>query len=224
MAGPAPLKITTRSGDVRVRAVANGELTVVHGTTEVLDDGTIHIRRAPSESVIEVECAPDTDVKVGTASGKVELRGALGAVRIATMSGKIGVEQVARVDVRTKSGTVDIGDCAGECRVMTTSANVHIRRAGRATVAAVSGSVLLEHVDAAEVKSVSGKVLLAAGGRDRVSVHTVSGKVEVRVPSSVRPATRLRSVSGRISDECPAGNDCEIAVASVSGAIHVSCA
>jgi DUF4097 and DUF4098 domain-containing protein YvlB len=224
MPDPAPLKITTRTGTVHVRVVANAELAVMGGTTEELENGTIHIRRAPSASVIEVQCAPDTDVTVGTKSGKVELAGALGAVRIATVSGKIRVEQAARVDVRTKSGTIDIGDCAGECRVLTTSSDVHIGRAGRATVAAVSGTVLLDHVDAAEVKSVSGKVLIATGGRDRVSVHTVSGKVEVRVPSSVRPATRLRSVSGRISDACPPGDDCEIAVASVSGAISVSCA
>jgi DUF4097 and DUF4098 domain-containing protein YvlB len=224
MPDPAPLKITTRSGDVQVRVVAGRELNVIRGTTEQLEDGTIHIRRAPSDNVIELECAPNTDVKVGTASGKVELEGALGAVRIATMSGKIRVEQAARVDVRTKSGTVDIGECAGECRVMTTSAKVHILRAGRATIAAVSGSVFLEHVDSAEVKSISGKVLIATGGRERVSVHTVSGKVDVRVPSSVRPATRLRSVTGRISDACPPGDDCEIAVSSVSGTISVSCA
>jgi DUF4097 and DUF4098 domain-containing protein YvlB len=223
MPDPAPLKITTRSGNVHVRVVVGRELAVIRGTAEELDDGTIHIRRAPSDNVIEVECAPNTDLKVGTASGKVELSGALGAVRIATMSGKIRVEQAARVDVRTKSGTVDIGDCAGGCRVMTTSANVHIRRAGRATIAAVSGTVTLEHVEGAEVKSVSGKVLLATDGRERVSVHTVSGKVEVRIPSSVRPATRLRTVSGRINDACPPGDDCEIAVSSVSGAISVSC-
>jgi DUF4097 and DUF4098 domain-containing protein YvlB len=209
---------------VHVRVVEGGELNVVRGTTERLEDGTIHIRRAPSDSVIEVECAPGTDLKVGTASGKVELGGALGTVRIATMSGKIRVEHAARVDVRTKSGTVAIGDCAGECRVMTTSAKVHIVSAGRATIAAVSGSVFLDHVDSAEVKSISGKVLIATGGRERVSVHTVSGKVEVRVPSSVRPSTRLRTVSGRISDACPPGDDCEIAVSSVSGAISVSCA
>jgi DUF4097 and DUF4098 domain-containing protein YvlB len=107
---------------------------------------------------------------------------------------------------------------------MTTSAKVHIVSAGRATIAAVSGSVFLDHVDSAEVKSISGKVLIATGGRERVSVHTVSGKVEVRVPSSVRPSTRLRTVSGRISDACPPGDDCEIAVSSVSGAISVSCA
>jgi DUF4097 and DUF4098 domain-containing protein YvlB len=224
MADPAPLKITTRSGNVRVNAVTNGELVVVNGTSEQLENGTIHIRRESGNSVIEVQCAPNTDVTVGTKSGRVELSGAMGAVRIATVSGRISVETVARVDVRTKSGKVEIDNCAGECRVMTTSSSVHIGRAGRATVAVVSGTVLLEHVDAAEVKSISGKVLLATGGRERVSVHTVSGKVEVRVPSSVRPATRLRSINGRIRDECPPGDDCEIAVMSVSGAIHVSCA
>jgi DUF4097 and DUF4098 domain-containing protein YvlB len=221
---PDSLKITTRSGDVHVRVIAGGELNIIRGTRETLEDGTIHIRRAPSDSVIEVECAPETDLKIGTASGKVELEGALGAVRIATMSGKIRVEHGARIDVRTKSGTVDIGECQGECRVMTTSAKVHIVRAGRATIAAVSGSVVLEHVDSAEVKSVSGKVLIASGGRERVTVRTVSGKVEVRVPSSVRPATRLRSVSGRIRDACAPGDDCEISVSSVSGTINVSCA
>jgi DUF4097 and DUF4098 domain-containing protein YvlB len=220
---PAPLKITSRSGNVHVRVVPGGGLVVISGTTEELENGTIHIRRAPSDSVIEVECAPDTDVTVGTLSGKVELAGALGAVRIATVSGRIRVEQAARVDVRTKSGLVEIGDCAGPCRVMTTSSNVHIRRAGQATVAAVSGSVLLEHVDAAEVKSISGKVLMAVGGAERVSVRTVSGKVDVRVPSSVRPATQLRSISGRINDACPPGDDCQITVSSVSGAISVSC-
>jgi len=219
-----PLKITTRSGNVRVSVVEDGELTIVHGTSERLDSGKIHIRREPSENVIEVQCAAGTDVTVGTSSGKVELAGALGAVRVATVSGKIRVEKAAQVDVRSKSGKVDVGDCEGECRVMTTSSDVHIGRAGRATVAAVSGSVLLEQVDGAEVKSVSGKVLIATGGRDRVSVHTVSGTVEIRVPSTARPATRLRSVSGRIDDECPPGDDCEIAVKSISGAISVSCA
>jgi DUF4097 and DUF4098 domain-containing protein YvlB len=223
MPEPAPLKITTRTGEVRVRVVDGGDLNIIRGTSEALESGEIHVRRAHSESVVEVECAPNTDVTVGTLSGKVELTGALGAVRIATVSGKIRVEQATRVDVRTKSGKVDIRECTGECRVMTTSSNVHIGHAGRATVAAVSGAVLLESVDAAEVKSVSGKVLVATGGRERVSVHTVSGKVEIRVPSSVRPATRLRSVSGRIDDACPPGNDCEIAVKSISGAINVSC-
>ena len=225
MPDPAPIHITTRSRDVLVQAAGDTELSVEGGTIERRDDGTVHIRRAPDASSIEVRCSTGTDVTVGTASGKVELRGALGAVRVATVSGKIRVEDATRIDVRTKSGRVEIGACAGECRVMTKSAKVHVGRAGRATVAAVSGVVLLERVGGAEVKSISGKVLLGlAPDAGRVSVHTVSGKVEIRIPPSSRPSTRLRSLSGRVDCECTPGDDFEIAVASVSGGIRVSTA
>jgi DUF4097 and DUF4098 domain-containing protein YvlB len=225
MPDPAPLHITTRAGNVRVLAAGDHELSVEGGTIERRDDGSLHIRRAPSAGSIEVSCASGTDVTVGTASGKVELRGALGAVRVATVSGSIRIEQGARIDVRTKSGGIDIGTCAGECRVMTKSSKVRIGSAGRATVAAVSGLVLLERVGGAEVKTISGKVMLAlAADPGRVSIHTVSGKVEIRVPPTARPATRLRSLSGTVESECVPGDDFEIAVASVSGAIRVSSA
>jgi DUF4097 and DUF4098 domain-containing protein YvlB len=221
----APVHITTRSGDVRVLTEEGIELSVDGGTIEQHDDGTIHVRRAPSASKIEVRCAPGTDVTVGTMSGKIELLGNLGAVRVATASGKIRVVEAASIDVRTKSGKISIGTCSGECRIMTKSAGVHVRRAGRATVAAISGVVLLDDVGGAEVKTVSGKVLLSlAPHAGPVSVHTVSGKVEVRVQAEARPTTRLRSISGRIQCDCPPGEDGEIAVASVSGAIRVSSA
>jgi DUF4097 and DUF4098 domain-containing protein YvlB len=225
MPDPAPLHITTRSGNVRVQATGQNELSVEGGQVERHDDGTLHIRRAPDSESIEVSCASGTDVTVGTSSGKVELRGALGAVRVATVSGKIRVDEAARIDVRTKSGSIDIGACAGECRVMTKSAKVHVGSAARATVAAVSGVVLLEHVGGAEVKSVSAKVLLGlAPDPGRVSVHTVSGKVEIRIPPASRPSTRLRSLSGRVDCDCAPGDDFEIAVGSVSGGIEVSSA
>jgi DUF4097 and DUF4098 domain-containing protein YvlB len=220
----APLKITTRSGKVRVVASVGAELSVIGGSIEPLDDGTLHIRRASGSGWIEVGCAAGTDVTVGTQSGKVELSGPLGAVRVATVSGSIVVEEAARLDVRTKSGKIDIGTCAGECRIMTKSSAVHVGRSGRATVAGVSGVVLLEHVTGAEVKTVSGKVLLGSSGGERISVHTVSGKVEISVPAATRPATRLRSISGHIHCDLSQGNDFEIAVVSVSGAIRVSAA
>jgi len=222
MPGSAPLKITTRSGNVRVRAEPGAELEVVDGSIETRDDGTLHIRRLPSSSVIEVRCASGTEITVGTVSGKVELLGAFGTARVATVSGRIRIEEVARLDLRTKSGTIDIGTCSDACRIMTKSSAVHVGRAGRATVAAVSGVVHLEHVDGAEVKTVSGKVVVGAGGKDRVSVHTVSGKVEIQVPPATKPLARLRSVSGHVQCDCPPGHDVEIAVVSVSGAVRVS--
>jgi DUF4097 and DUF4098 domain-containing protein YvlB len=224
MVDPAPLKITTRSGTVRVIASEGAALSVEGGSIETRDDGTLHIRRAPSSSTIEVHCATGTDVTVGTQSGKVELTGALVSVRIATVSGKIRVDEATRIDVRTKSGKIEIGTCAGECRIMTKSSAVHVGRAGKATVAGISGVVLLEQVSGAEVKTISGKVLIGLQGNDPVSVHTVSGKVEISVPAATRPATRLRSLSGKVQCDVASGDDLEIAVMSVSGTIRVSSA
>ncbi len=221
MPEPAPLNITTRSAKVRVDASAGTELSIEGGSAEPRDDGSIHIRRDPSANTIVVQCASGTDVTVGTDSGSIDLFGSLGAVRVATMSGRIHVEDVARIDVRTKSGKIDIGTCAGECRITTKSSAVHVVSAARAIVATVSGVVMLESVRDAKVKTVSGKVLIGAEGGDHIAVQTVSGHVAIRLAAETKPSTRLRSVSGRIRSELEAGDDVMVSVQSVSGTIEV---
>lgn|SRR2546423_2367954 len=217
------LNVSTRSGNVRVVAEPGIELSVEGGTVVREHEGALEIRRSEGADSIVVRCPGGSDVTIGTVSGKIDTEGPLGAVRVATVSGKVHVAEANRVDVRAKSGSVDIGNCAGECRVVVTSAKVHIGKAQRASIAGVSGVVLAEGVEGAEVKTVSGKVLLATTGAGKISVHTVSGKVEILVPPDVQPATRLRSISGRVRCECATGRDGEIAVASVSGGIRVSC-
>jgi DUF4097 and DUF4098 domain-containing protein YvlB len=218
------LNVSTRSGKVRVIAESGQELTIDGGTvTGESVDGVLDIRRARGSDTITVLCPPDTDVTVGTVSGNVEFEGTLGAVRVVTVSGKVRVQKAAQVDVRAKSGNVEVEECVGDCRIVVTSAKIRVGRARRASIAGVSGIVAAEGVGAAEVKTVSGKVLLGTTGPGRVSVRTVSGKVEIRVPRDVHPQTRLKSISGHIKNECPRGDDGEIAVASVSGAIRVMC-
>jgi len=220
---PWRLNVSTRSGNVRVEAEPGIELRVEGGSVVREHEGALEIRREPDASTIVVHCPTDTDVTIGTVSGSIDTKGMLGGVRIATVSGRVHVAEVGRVDVRAKSGSVDIGTCTGECRVVVTSAKVHIAKAQRAAIAGVSGVVLAEGVEGAEIKTVSGKVLVGTTRGGNISVHTVSGKVEIVVPPDVHPATRLRSISGRVRCECPTGADGEIAVKSVSGAIRVSC-
>jgi DUF4097 and DUF4098 domain-containing protein YvlB len=223
MADPLRLKVSTRKGSVRVVPAADAELSVEGGNVVGEYEGVQDIRRAEGAKTIVVHCPPGTDVTVGTTSGSVETEGKLGAVRIATVSGKVHVADVDRVDVRTKSGSVKIGRVDGECRVIVTSGKIHIESAQRATIAGVSGVVVMDGVEGADVKTVSGKVLIGTTGRGTVNVRTVSGVVEVKVPRDIQPMTRLGSISGRIRCECPTGHDGEIAVKSVSGSIRVSC-
>jgi DUF4097 and DUF4098 domain-containing protein YvlB len=222
MAGPTPIHVSTRSGKVIVTAAPHHDLHVIGGVINRYDDGTADIRRERGADKIEVRCPDDTDVTIGTVSGSVECEGMLGAVRISTVSGKVRVTYAKTVDVRTKSGIVEIGECEGDCRVVTTSSKVHVGRAARATIAGVSGVVLLEKVNGAEVKTVSGKVLLGTTGDGPIFVKTVSGRVDIRVPREMRPATRLYSLSGKVQCDCEPGADGEIAVKSVSGKITVS--
>ena len=104
-------------------------------------EGVQEIRRDPNAEEIRVTCPNGTDVTIGTISGNVSTEGALGAVRIATVSGKVRVADATRVDARTKSGSIEIEECTGECRVVSTSAKVRIGHAERAAIAGVSGIV-----------------------------------------------------------------------------------
>jgi DUF4097 and DUF4098 domain-containing protein YvlB len=217
------LNVSTRSGNVRIEAEHGIELSVEGGEVVREHEGAREIRRSGGASTIVVHCPTGSDVTIGTVSGSIDTEGLLGGVRIATVSGKVHVAEADHVDVRAKSGVVDIGTCAHDCRVVVTSSKVHIGTAQRVSIAGVSGVILADGVEGAEVKTVSGKVLVGTTGGANVSVHTVSGKVEVLVPRDVHPATRLRSISGRVQCECPTGRDGEIAVKSVSGAIRISC-
>ena len=224
MSEPVRFNVSTRSGTVRVLADTETELWVEGGEVAGDQDGTLDIRRNTGSNTIVVHCPPGTDATVGTMSGKVDLHGPLGVVRIATVSGHVRVEDAQQVDVRAKSGAVEIGTCAGECRIVVTSSKVHIGKAQRAAIAGVSSRVIAEGIEGADVKTVSGKVVLSLTGAGRVNVHTVSGRVEITVPRDVHPDARLRSISGKILNDCPGGGDGEIAVKSVSGAIRVLCA
>jgi DUF4097 and DUF4098 domain-containing protein YvlB len=218
------ISITTRSGKVRVTGAETDEVSIVGGNGSTNDEGVFEIRRESDSDKIEVTCPSGTDVTIGTTSGNIETFGVLGSVRVVTASGKIHVASAARVEIRTKSGKVDVRACEGDCRVVTTSSKVHIGTAGQCAVATVSGGALLENVSGAEVKTISGKVLLGTSGAGDVSVKTVSGKVEIRVPREIRPAAYLKSVSGKVQCDCESGDDGTIAVKSLSGAIRLSCA
>jgi DUF4097 and DUF4098 domain-containing protein YvlB len=223
MDGPERLHISNRSGAVRVTAEVGATLDVKGGNVERDPEGGLRIDGARPSKAIEVRCAAGTDLVIGTISGAVEVRGPAGAVKVATVSGNIDVERAARLDVRTKSGTVDVGACEGDCNVVVTSSTVKVGAAGRAKVSAVSGRIAVDQLDDAKVQTVSGKVELGSRGGGQVLVQTVSGNVDVSVPTDSTPSTALKSMSGRIACDCATGSDGEIRVKSLSGAIRIRC-
>jgi DUF4097 and DUF4098 domain-containing protein YvlB len=223
-AEPVRMTISTRSGHVRVEGRAGAGFDVHGGSFHTEPDGSVRVQASHHGSHgVEVVCPAGTDVIIGTASGRVELVGDLGDVRVTTRSGRITIERARRIDIRAASGNIEIGECSGACRVVTRSSGIHVRKAGTLDVAAMSGRIKVDDVADAVVRTMSGKVALSTGNDGRVEVRTMSGAVEVEVPQGRRPATHLHSMSGRVRCDAENGHDGEISVATTSGTIHVTC-
>lgn len=217
----AGLRVVSKSGNVDVFAEAGGGVSASGGVLVTEPDGTIVVN-AGSKS-LEVRCEPGTDVVVGTMSGSIRFHGEFGAVRVATKSGKIEIEEATEVDARTASGSVRVDECAGACRAVVTSGSIRVGRTGSAWLAGVSGSLRVDEADSAEIKTVSGKVVLGSTATGRVAIRSVSGTVEVSVPEGRAPQVHLKSIAGRMRNECPQGTDGEISVKTVSGTIRIEC-
>jgi DUF4097 and DUF4098 domain-containing protein YvlB len=218
------LHVRTRSGRVSVVASDERGLTVEGANIEHEPDGSVLITGAKrGANRVELTVPIGSDLVIGTLSGHVTVRGEVGDVRVTTASGRVDVERAARVDVRTASGHVTIGTVESECRVVAKSARVDITSAGAVDVAGMSGHVEVGDTGDAQVRTMSGRVELGARHDGRIDVRTLSGKVEVTVPSERQPATQLRSLSGRIRCECANGNDGRIDVATTSGSINIAC-
>src|SRR5437899_10567327 len=82
----ARLRITRRSGKVRVVAEPGSSLAVDGGTFVENDDGTVDVR-AGGSAVLEVRCPTGSDLTISTASGAVDVEGDAGSVKITTKSG-----------------------------------------------------------------------------------------------------------------------------------------
>lgn len=223
----ATLRIESRSGRIEVVAEPRQDVLVERGQARLAPAGDVRVVvevRASSggSDRTEIRCPEGTNVIAGSASGRVALRGRFGAVKVGTASGRIEVGSAERVDTRSLSGNISVDSCSGGCRAQTKSGRVTIGSAGSARVSTISGRIVLDHVESlAEVKTASGRVELAAAGGDDIRVKTVTGPVEVRVPPGLRPDARLRSLKSRVRSACDAGDDFCIEVASMSGSIDV---
>ena len=214
------LTVTTSSGRVvitgedRPDIVVDGKAAIEDG-----DDGGVIVRA--SSSSLDVRCPVGTDVRVGTSSGGVELRGRLGDARVTTSSSSIRVEDVDALELRSSSGSIEVGTCVGYCRLQTASGSVTVDDAGDVDISTKSSSIRVGRAAGGKVHSVSGSIELGATGVGDLEVRSISGSVKVTLPEGARPRFRLRSVSGKIRCDCDEGDDGNISIATTSGSIQV---
>lgn len=217
--GRARVRVSTASGRVTVVGERRDDIVVTSGKrTETTSAGdALDVVMTTSSDDIDVRCPLGTDVVVGSASGRVVLRGRLGAARVTTASGSIQVEAVASADLRTQSARVEVHECLGCCRVTNRSGRVEVRRGNEVRVEGVSGSIEVVGEDV-HVRTVSGRVRITTSAD--AAVETVSGKVDVRVPDGFRPRVRSHG-QGRLTIDAAEGDDGDISVRTVSASVRV---
>lgn len=216
------LRVNAKSGNVSVYCEERSDILVERGPrrAENPDVQATEITITSWSDSVQVRCPRGTNLNIGSLSGRVEVFGDAGDVRVGTASGSVTVERADRADLRSISGRIEVGEC-GDCRLSTKSGRVAVSSARRVEVATVSGRIALDRTEGTvKVKSVSGVVEVGATGRDDVEVQTLSGSVTVRLPEGTRPQLRVKSL-GKARNAFPTGEDCCVAVSTLSGKVEL---
>jgi DUF4097 and DUF4098 domain-containing protein YvlB len=173
-----------------------------------------------SHLTVTVEVPTRSQVSAKTGSADLELDGELGALRLRSGSGDIGVELAAEPAVlETGSGSIRLGEAASDLRIKSGSGDVSVGSAARTVVVSTgSGDVELGTTHApVSVKTGSGGLRVNDAGSD-VTLTTGSGDLEVT--SAGRGRITGKGASGDVRIGIPAGVPVWTDVTTVSGRIH----
>lgn len=216
-AAPTAVRISASNGRVELFAKATGEFRLKGAADVIDDDGRVTISNVRSR--LEVYVPVDTDVVVGTTTGRIQVNGRVGHLAVVTESGRVEVDAAASVDIRTESSRVEVGEVTGVCRIRSTSGKVEVESCGDADIAGRSGRIELLRVDGeVEAHSVSGRIELAMASVHDVHAETVTGRIEVSLPKGTVAFRPPESARGTLP---PPGTDCTVFAKSTTGRVVV---
>jgi DUF4097 and DUF4098 domain-containing protein YvlB len=154
----------------------------------------------------EIVAPEGTQVRAGTGSGGVRITG-MSRVRAETGSGSIHLSDVrGDVDAHTGSGGIDAENVSGAFRAETGSGSIEatLRNAGPVEVSTGSGSIRVAGIKGGlNAKTGSGTITLDGDPTADWIVHSSSGGVTVKLPSSAGFDLRAHTSSGRITSDHP---------------------
>jgi DUF4097 and DUF4098 domain-containing protein YvlB len=208
----------------------------------------------------KIEVPHDTEMNLSVVSGELNIRNVRGPITIQGASGSIHVEKIERdAQLASVSGSVDASDVGGGVRASSASGELTITNAkgdvrahtlsgavkvvnpgGRVDTDDASGSIDIEGAKYdAKAHDVSGEIIIRGdpGEHEYWDLKTVSGSVNVYVPSTSNFRFAADAISGEIRADIPivieeqgkhslrahVGNGGgRVEVHTVSGEIHVS--
>jgi DUF4097 and DUF4098 domain-containing protein YvlB len=169
-----------------------------------------------------VEVPRDTFVDTSSVSGAVSVRGVQGPVQAESVSGSVRAQDIAR-DTRlsSTSGEVEVANCGGDVHASSVSGSVSVSNAkGDVTAHSVSGNVTVGRPGGrVDSNSSSGSVQIHGANND-VKAHTANGVVDIAGNPSGNSYWDLKTVSGPVNISVPSDANFHLSSNAVSGEIR----
>jgi len=207
------VKPATDRVDLSITGEKDPDQVTVDTSTDA--DGTVrvtvteHRRRSSAWKrrkglAIELAAPPQTTLIVDGAATDIRSTTELGSVRFTTAAGDAVLDRVTGdVDVKGAAGSVRASAVGGQLSVHLASGEVTVGSVARgANLRTASGDVSVGDLTGdSSISSISGDVDLACVGAGSLSVHVLSGDVQVGLAPGVGSALDVSTLSGKtVSD------------------------
>jgi DUF4097 and DUF4098 domain-containing protein YvlB len=189
------------------------------GDTVRIGKDLSRIRNLSVSYVIEVP--RETEVDITVASGSQTIRGVRGPIKAQAASGSIRADHIDRhAQLSTLSGSIDAHDIGDDLRASSASGSVTVSNIkGDVRTSALSGATqIAEPGGRVDSDTASGSVEVQGATTD-VKAHAASGRIEVRGNPGSNSYWDLKTVSGVVELSVPSNANFHLSADAVSGQI-----
>jgi DUF4097 and DUF4098 domain-containing protein YvlB len=198
--------IKTFSGSIKAQKV-QGKFTGATSSAkiEIQDAGETHVETFSGPIQIKTIRGP---VVASTSSGAIELGRVDGSAQVKTFSGPIRIDRTqGSVTAETSSGKIELKETGGDLQAKSFSGAIRVQEIkGNAQAETSGANIELETVHGTvHAKTFSGRISasLAAPPREHCRMHSSSGAIRIKLPSSSGFILDAKTTSGKIETDFP---------------------
>lgn len=169
-----------------------------------------------------IEVPRETEVSAATVSGSQSIRNVRGPVQAESVSGAVRAQDIGReVRLSTTSGSVDVENCTDDVRASSVSGSVTVSNAKGDVVAhSVSGDVSVNNPGGRVDTNTSSGSIDVSGANGDAKARSTAGRVTVHGNPSGHSYWELKTVSGSVQITVPSAADFHLSASAVSGQIR----
>jgi DUF4097 and DUF4098 domain-containing protein YvlB len=172
----------------------------------------------------QVEVPHDAEIDAGVASGGITIDNVKGPVKASSASGYVHVYRVERdTQVNAASGSIEVSGIGGWLRVSSASGDTKVTDVkGEVKVTAASGSIRIQRPsDRVDASTASGTIEVVGANND-LKVHAISGSIQVSGNPGPSRLWELKTISGSVELRVPSNASFLLSAESTSGDIRTS--